>query len=208
MAGMMPASGAGDQDRDRERREGLSMPDAGTPREPGRGQEPGTTRETGMSSSPGMPREPQTSQGAGMPGGSGMSPGVSPGSGMSRGAEMSGEPGTAQGMATGRGSEVPAGASHAPLLPRDESDRLTLRLQHAVEEFIDRPREAVEEADHVLEELAARFTDAVTSRRRTLRHALLANESGQDRGGATGDTEQLRLALKDYRELTERLLHV
>jgi hypothetical protein len=56
----------------------------------------------------------------------------------------------------------------------------------------------VEEADHVLEELAARFTDAVARRRGTLR------TSWQE----TADTEQLRLTLRDYREVTERLLRL
>lgn len=87
------------------------------------------------------------------------------------------------------------------LLPHDECDKLALRLQHAVGEFVDGPRSAVEEADHVLEEVAARFTDAVTQRRRTLRASWQTTDE-------TADTEQLRLALRDYRELTERLLRL
>lgn len=87
------------------------------------------------------------------------------------------------------------------LLPHDECDKLALRLQHAVGEFIDGPRSAVEEADHVLEEVAARFTDAVTQRRRTLRASWQTTDEA-------ADTEQLRLALRDYRELTERLLRL
>ncbi|MET7487326.1 hypothetical protein [Streptomyces sp. NPDC005538] len=86
------------------------------------------------------------------------------------------------------------------LLPHDESDKFNLRLQHAVTGFVDEPRSAVEEADHVLEEVAARFTEAVTKRRATLHGTWEAKGSE--------DTEQLRLALRDYRELTERLLHI
>ncbi|MET7568726.1 hypothetical protein ABZT04_09490 [Streptomyces sp. NPDC005492] len=86
------------------------------------------------------------------------------------------------------------------LLPHDESDKFNLRLQHAVTGFVDEPRSAVEEADHVLEEVAARFTEAVTKRRATL------HGSWETKGSE--DTEQLRLALRDYRELTERLLHL
>ncbi len=108
--------------------------------------------------------------------------------------------------------------SSAPgaLLPREESDKLTARLEHAVGGFVDGPRDAVEEADEVLQELAARLTDAVQRRRRTLRGSW--QPSGTGEGGTkegasatiatTPDTEQLRLALRDYRELTERLLHV
>ncbi|MER7400956.1 hypothetical protein ABT373_00370 [Streptomyces sp. NPDC000070] len=94
------------------------------------------------------------------------------------------------------------------LLPHDESDKLASQLHHAVAEFVDAPRAAVEEADHVLEEIAARFTEAVTQRRRTLRHSWQSVEGGAGKSVSSGDTEQLRLALKDYRELAERLLHV
>jgi hypothetical protein len=83
------------------------------------------------------------------------------------------------------------------LLPQDDTDKLNQRLQHAIIGFVDGPRSAVEEADQVLEELAARFTDALTQFRRALRESCESTE----------DTEQLRLALRDYRELAERLLH-
>ncbi|MFD9332761.1 hypothetical protein [Streptomyces sp. NPDC060065] len=86
----------------------------------------------------------------------------------------------------------------ARLLPQDECDKFELRIRHAVGGFVDEPRDAVAEADQVLEELAARFTDAVSRRRTKLR------TSWHEKTGA--DTEQLRLALRDYREVTERLL--
>ncbi|MGI5425480.1 hypothetical protein [Streptomyces sp. CA-179760] len=98
--------------------------------------------------------------------------------------------------------------THAHLFPHDESDKLGLQLQHAVAGFVDGPRASVEEADHVLEEIAARFTEAVAQRRRTLRHSWQSVESGEGKPVSSSDTEQLRLALKDYRELAERLLHV
>ncbi|MFJ4470820.1 hypothetical protein ACIP2X_25520 [Streptomyces sp. NPDC089424] len=91
----------------------------------------------------------------------------------------------------------------APLLPGEESAKFELRLQQAMASFVDGPRAAIEEADHVLEEIAARFTEAVTQRRRTLRRSW---ESSDEATPATSDTEQLRLALRDYRELAERLL--
>lgn len=113
--------------------------------------------------------------------------------------------------ATGKGAAETAGAPGTPttrLLPHDESDKLVSQLHHAVAEFVDAPRAAVEEADHVLEEITARFTEAVTQRRRTLRHSWQSVEGGEGKPVSSGDTEQLRLALKDYRELAERLLHV
>ncbi|MGW6642941.1 hypothetical protein [Streptomyces iakyrus] len=98
--------------------------------------------------------------------------------------------------------------NRAHLLAHEESDKLGSQLHHAVAGFVDGPRAAVEEADHVLEEIAARFTEAVTQRRRTLRHSWQSVEGGEGRSVSSADTEQLRLALKDYRELAERLLHV
>ncbi|MGF0171955.1 hypothetical protein ACWCQZ_05695 [Streptomyces sp. NPDC002285] len=101
------------------------------------------------------------------------------------------------------------GRAGARLFPHDESDKFELKLQHAVSGFVDGPRGAVEEADRVLEELAARFSEAVTQRRRTLRGAWQANDPAEGKAGASStDTEQLRLALRDYRELAERLLRI
>ena len=116
----------------------------------------------------------------------------------------SGERGLGRDSAAGG---VKASGHDVRLLPHEESDKLSTRLQHAVAGFVDEPRSAVEEADHVLEEVAARFADAVKERRRTLRNSWQAGDGGQGKGVGAGDTEQLRLALRDYRELTERLLH-
>ena len=112
-------------------------------------------------------------------------------------------PGVGSGVASGNGRRVPQDAENGSLLPHDESDKFSLRLQHAVTGFVDEPRSAVEEADHVLEEVANRFTEAVTKRRATLHGSW--ESKGTD---GSDDTEQLRLALRDYRELTERLLHM
>ncbi|MGW7243175.1 hypothetical protein [Streptomyces sp. NPDC054804] len=91
------------------------------------------------------------------------------------------------------------------LMPNEECGQLERRLQHAVTGFVDEPRAAVEEADRALEELSARLTDAVDRRRRTLRGSW--QETDRDHPG-TADTEQLRLALRDYRELADRLMHI
>ncbi|MBW8821298.1 MAG: hypothetical protein JF598_24600 [Streptomyces sp.] len=115
---------------------------------------------------------------------------------------------TVGGVGTGVGGTSSPETHEARLLPHEECDKLSTRLQHAVAGFVDEPRSAVEEADHVLEEVAARFTDAVTQRRRTLRNSWQTGDGGRDHKAAgAGDTEQLRLALRDYRELAERLLH-
>ncbi|MET7721256.1 hypothetical protein [Streptomyces mirabilis] len=97
----------------------------------------------------------------------------------------------------------PQGEGDGVLLSHDECDKYALRMQHAVGGFVDGPRASVEEADHVLEELTTEFTDAMTRRRRDLRTTWQAAGESD-----TADTEKLRLALRDYREVTERLLHL
>ncbi|CAM5416167.1 hypothetical protein SROCM77S_02759 [Streptomyces rochei] len=92
------------------------------------------------------------------------------------------------------------------LLPHDECDRLGERLRHAVAGFVDAPRASVEEADRVLEEITARFTDAVAQRRRTLRTSW--HDTDPDDRATSTDTEQLRLALRDYRGLADRLMRL
>ncbi|MGW0675244.1 hypothetical protein [Streptomyces sp. NPDC002767] len=101
------------------------------------------------------------------------------------------------------GENGAAGADDTTLLSHDACDKFALRMRHAVGGFVDGPRASVEEADHVLEELTAQFTDAMARRRRTLRTSW--EKAGADEAS---DTEQLRLALRDYREVTDRLLHL
>ncbi|MFE7890654.1 hypothetical protein [Streptomyces sp. NPDC057412] len=117
------------------------------------------------------------------------------------GTHAAGTPGTGKHATPGTGTHATTGAAHTALLPDGERDRLELRVRDAVTHFVDRPRAAVEEADGAVEDLLGRLTEALAERRRTLRG------SWQD-SDATADTEQLRLALRDYRELAERLLHV
>ncbi|WP_407698670.1 hypothetical protein [Streptomyces fagopyri] len=121
-----------------------------------------------------------------------------------RAADGSGEPARtgAHDPGTARGNGV-SGADDSALLSHDACDKYALRMRHAVGGFVDGPRASVEEADHVLEELTAQFTDAMARRRRTLRTSW--EKAGADEAS---DTEQLRLALRDYREVTERLLHL
>ena len=87
------------------------------------------------------------------------------------------------------------------LVPQDDRDKLTLRLQQALSTFVDSPHQAVEEADAVLDEVTTRLTDTLTERRRVLR-------TGWQDPDTNAQTEELRLALRQYREITERLLHM
>lgn len=116
--------------------------------------------------------------------------------------------GTESRVTTPGGIDTESGREATPLFAHDESDKFELKLQHAVSGFVDGPRAAVEEADHVLEELTGRLTEAVAQRRRTLRGSWQPMDVAEDKPGSSTDTEQLRLALRDYRELAERLLHI
>jgi hypothetical protein len=89
----------------------------------------------------------------------------------------------------------------AALLPQGEYDKLTLRLQQALNTFVDSPRQAVEEADSVFDEVATHFTNTLTEQRRVLR-------SGWQDQDTEAQTEELRVALRQYREITELLLHM
>ncbi|WP_318203782.1 hypothetical protein [Streptomyces sp. SCL15-4] len=109
--------------------------------------------------------------------------------------------GDAPGPDTGRGTSGQA----SPLLAGEEVQEWERRLREVVAGFVDHPKGAVEQADRTMEEIAARFSEAVARRRRTLRTSW---EGAEEHGpGAGTDTEQLRLALRDYRELAQRLLH-
>lgn len=89
----------------------------------------------------------------------------------------------------------------SPLLPQGDRDKLTLALQQAVSSFAESPRQAVEEADSVLGEAVTRVTETLVERHRVLR------ASWQDKGTEV-QPEELRLALRQYGETTELLLHI
>ncbi|MER5441787.1 hypothetical protein [Streptomyces sp. NPDC002790] len=104
----------------------------------------------------------------------------------------------AAGGQVGPGGGARAGG-RSGLFPTGERDALEGRLRHALTGFVDEPRAAVEEADHVLEDLTARLTETLAGHRHTLRTSWQ---------GSTEDTERLRIALRDYRETAERLLRL
>ncbi|WP_369258792.1 hypothetical protein [Streptomyces sp. R35] len=114
------------------------------------------------------------------------------------------EPRTEPGRALREPGASAASPDHKPgpdLIPQGDRDKLTLRLQQALNDFVDSPRQAVEEADTVFDEVATQFSNSLTERRRVLR----ASWQDQD---TDAQTEELRLAFRQYREITERLLHM
>ncbi|MEU3843393.1 hypothetical protein AB0E88_25545 [Streptomyces sp. NPDC028635] len=116
--------------------------------------------------------------------------------------------GTPAGTGGATAAAAAADGSSGPLMPHEEVDEFHERLSHTLAGFVDGPRDAVEEADRLLQEITAHVTDAVSRRRRTLRMTWQGGEAGEDKPATGTDTEQLRLALRDYRELSRRLLHL
>ncbi|MCX5533818.1 hypothetical protein OG785_25115 [Streptomyces sp. NBC_00006] len=148
----------------------------------GRGVDPAVGREAdpAVDRAAGRGVDPAVDRGVGR--------GVDPPVGREAGPVAGGQAGPEHGTRAGRRSG---------LVPAGERDELEGRLRHALTGFVDEPRAAVEEADHVLEDLTARLTETLASHRRTLRTSWQ---------GTPDDTEQLRQTLRDYRETAERLL--
>lgn len=91
--------------------------------------------------------------------------------------------------------------SGLPLLPTEEQDSLARRMQQAVSDFVESPRQAVEEAESTFDRIVADLTEALEERRHVLRSSWQAQDT-------EARTEELRVALQQYRDVGERLLRV
>ncbi|MDW4910310.1 hypothetical protein RB628_34530 [Streptomyces sp. ADMS] len=87
------------------------------------------------------------------------------------------------------------------LLPSDEQDKIVQHLQHALNTFADTPLQALEEAESAYDEATAQLVNALAERRSLLRAGW------QDQNPET-HSDELRLALRQYREITQRLLRL
>ncbi|NED85802.1 hypothetical protein G3I76_37670 [Streptomyces sp. SID11233] len=94
-----------------------------------------------------------------------------------------------------------ASAADRPLFREGDQEKLALRLQQAVTEFVENPVRAVEEAEGAFDAAVDGLAHALKERRREM------GVQQQDRESGTR-TEELRIALQQYRDLTERLLKV
>lgn len=102
--------------------------------------------------------------------------------------------------------------------PAAEIDRLGRRMDRAVGGFVDDPRRAVREADAVLDETVSRLAALVEERQRKLRASWDPKDDGNGNGNGSAngagpghprpDTEELRVALTRYRDLTRQLLSI
>jgi hypothetical protein len=84
------------------------------------------------------------------------------------------------------------------LLPKEQTERLTERWDEIQASFVDRPQNAVEEADALVSDLMQRLTGTFSSERQRL--------EAQWAKGDDVSTEDLRVALTRYRTFFDRLL--
>lgn len=109
-------------------------------------------------------------------------------------------------MTTRRGETEPATANgtrsvtdgNVELLPASELEGFRSRWDRVQVEFVDRPREAVQSAHDLVDEVVDTLTKSFSAQRADL-------ESTWSRGGDVS-TEDLRVALQRYRSLFNRLL--
>ncbi|WP_328697883.1 hypothetical protein [Streptomyces sp. NBC_00342] len=115
-----------------------------------------------------------------------------------------GQPPAASPTASPRASSPagePASAADRPLFREADQEKLALRLQQAVTEFVENPTRAVEEAEGAFDAAVDGLAHALKERRREMDVQQQGRESGTR-------TEELRIVLQQYRDLTERLLKV
>ncbi len=103
--------------------------------------------------------------------------------------------GTAQASSQSKAASV---AGETALLPDGQGERFTSRWQEIQTGFVDRPQEAVEQADALVVDLMQRVTGSLAQERERL-------ESQWARGDEVS-TEDLRVALTRYRSFFDRLL--
>ncbi|QFG26579.1 hypothetical protein [Actinomadura sp. WMMB 499] len=113
-----------------------------------------------------------------------------------------GAPGAVPGKAPG---ESPAGPRALPgrLLDAAEADRLRARFRELQAAFVDDPRTAVRDADGLVTEAAEALARALAGHR-----GALADGMGTEASADAPDTERLRLTLRAYRDLLDRVAEI
>jgi hypothetical protein len=85
------------------------------------------------------------------------------------------------------------------LIPQERTDEYTARWDALKGGFVDEPRQAVAEADQLVRELLDELQEVFRTQREGLEQGLDADQAS---------TEDLRVALRRYRSLFDRLLSV
>lgn len=88
--------------------------------------------------------------------------------------------------------------SDVELMPRDRLDDFRTRWQQVQVEFVDQPRQAVQQAHDLVDEVVEQLTTSFSDQRNGL--------EGTWTRGENVSTEDLRLALQRYRTFFNRLL--
>ncbi|MGW7669339.1 hypothetical protein ACWGJX_19735 [Streptomyces sp. NPDC054775] len=107
----------------------------------------------------------------------------------------------ATGQPTGtpdRATAASAGAETPPLLATDEEEGFRARWQRVQNEFVDDPRDAVNTADALVADVMRQLATTFAEHKQEL--------EGQWNRGEQADTEDLRVALQQYRSFFNRLL--
>ncbi|MQY40727.1 hypothetical protein SRB17_87600 [Streptomyces sp. RB17] len=111
--------------------------------------------------------------------------------------ESTSEPrGTAETPASKAGGQAEEEAPH--LLAAKDAEGFRARWQEVQNEFVDDPRDAVHDADALVADVMQQLASTFAEHRQEL-------EGQWDRSG-NADTEELRLAIRDYRSFFNRLL--
>ena len=126
------------------------------------------------------------------------------------------ETGSPVGSGVGSGVGFDTAADTGQVLAPQVCTGFRERWHEIQAEFVDDPRHAVEDADRLVTDLAQAFTSSLEDRRKTLTSAWQHNGSHEgDRGngytngngdGNGAETEQLRLTMRQYRNLVDRIL--
>ncbi|MGI5414559.1 hypothetical protein [Actinomadura luteofluorescens] len=106
-------------------------------------------------------------------------------------------PGTAPGSAPGTAPGSATGGVQEKLIASAEAERFRERWHGVQAAFVDDPGESVRQADGLASEAVDALGRALAAHRRSLTEAL--------DGGGPADTERLRLALRGYRDLLDRI---
>jgi hypothetical protein len=85
------------------------------------------------------------------------------------------------------------------LFEESEADKFRARWMTIQGKFVDDPHDSVEQADDLVEDVIQSITDTFAKRRDALEKAWSGGETS---------TEELRLALQQYRSFFERLLAI
>ena len=88
--------------------------------------------------------------------------------------------------------------TQTPLLSHEQSDELSGRWHEIQASFVDRPQEAVQEADALVSDLMQRITSKLAAERQRLEKQW---SEGED-----VSTEDLRVTLTSYRAFFDKLL--